>query len=272
MSIPTFDEMYTRLLPVWEREENREMVSWAGIFGSVGRGRAHKDSDVDIVLVMKEGASGEPIELEQDLKAACGRDVSYLVISRNPEDGSWMWGHVPDEALLSARTVFGDPKDIAHLKQEGFSKLFQAKKRYESIAEVVQKIKCCVARAQTLETFLLPDFQATRQQCLSALYALFELLDIPFSDPIRTIPAYTAFEKAEQTKKIIRDGSLDIDATVWAKIWPRLQAGDLAMWSWDVAISCAQTYLKHMFASARLADSFERGLSIDDSLYVDIAR
>lgn len=65
MSIPTFADMYMRLLPVWERKENQEMILWAGIFGSVGRGRAHKGSDVDIVLVMKEGVSGEPIELEQ---------------------------------------------------------------------------------------------------------------------------------------------------------------------------------------------------------------
>lgn len=78
MSIPTFDEMYTRLLPVWERKENQEMILWAGIFGSVGRGRAHKDSDVDVVLVMKEGVEGEPIDLEQgELVQFLYSSVSY---------------------------------------------------------------------------------------------------------------------------------------------------------------------------------------------------
>lgn len=62
-----------------------------------------------------------------------------------------MWGHVRIEALLSARTVFGNPEDIVHLKQEGHQKLLQAKERYESIAEVVETIKCCTARVVTLE-------------------------------------------------------------------------------------------------------------------------
>lgn len=65
MSVPTFEEMRARLMPVWEKKENSSMITWAGIFGSVGRGRARQHSDVDVVLVMKEGVTGEPVELEQ---------------------------------------------------------------------------------------------------------------------------------------------------------------------------------------------------------------
>lgn len=68
MSIPTFEEMRSRLQPVWEKEANRSMILWAGIFGSVGRGRAQQHSDVDIVLVMKKGEHGEPVELEEGEK------------------------------------------------------------------------------------------------------------------------------------------------------------------------------------------------------------
>lgn len=72
-----------------------------------------------------------------------------------------MWGHVRIEALLSARTVFGNPKDIAHLKQEGHQKLLQAKERYESITQVVETIKSCIARPLTLEVSMLLFGMAT---------------------------------------------------------------------------------------------------------------
>lgn len=79
-SIPTFEDMRVRLQPVWEKEENRNMIAWAGIFGSIGRGRAHKDSDVDVLLVMKEGTTGEPIELEygqRDSAFSCDMLILY---------------------------------------------------------------------------------------------------------------------------------------------------------------------------------------------------
>lgn len=83
----------------------------------------------------------------------------------------------------------------------------------------------------------------------------------------------TAFEKAEELKEIIgTDPPLDVDETVWSKIWPRLQTNDMGMWSWDYGIPLSHKYLDHMFASERLADCFERGLPIDESLYVEIVR
>lgn len=66
-AIPTFEDtsMRTRLMPIWQKEDNQSCILGAGIFGSVGRGRAHQQSDVDVVLVMKENVTGEPVELEQ---------------------------------------------------------------------------------------------------------------------------------------------------------------------------------------------------------------
>lgn len=84
---------------------------------------------------------------------------------------------------------------------------------------------------------------------------------------------YTVFEKAEELKEIIgTDAPLDVDALDWSKIWPRLQSNDMGMWSWDVATPLAHKYLNHMFASAKLADFFEKGLPIDESLYAEIVR
>lgn len=62
-----------------------------------------------------------------------------------------MWGHVRVEALLSARTVYGDCKDVEHLRQEGLETLLQANARYDRIAEEVRVIKACVARAGSVE-------------------------------------------------------------------------------------------------------------------------
>lgn len=62
-----------------------------------------------------------------------------------------MWGHVRVEALLSARTVYGDRKDVEHLRKEGLQMLLEARDRYDYIAEAVAIVKSCVSRAQTVE-------------------------------------------------------------------------------------------------------------------------
>jgi len=44
----------------------QESVQWAGIFGSIARGRAGDKSDVDILVVMKDhNPSGQPIDLHE---------------------------------------------------------------------------------------------------------------------------------------------------------------------------------------------------------------
>lgn len=60
-----------------------------------------------------------------------------------------MWGHVRVEALLSARTVYGDRKDVEHLRKEGLQTLLEARDRYDSIADAVGIVKSFVSRAQT---------------------------------------------------------------------------------------------------------------------------
>jgi predicted nucleotidyltransferase len=66
MSIPTFDEMRQRMLPIWQKANYTRDILWAGVFGSVARNRAHAASDVDILIVLKEHErSGEPVDLRE---------------------------------------------------------------------------------------------------------------------------------------------------------------------------------------------------------------
>lgn len=85
-----------------------------------------------------------------------GRDASYLLIdpvSHYPgsEYNSWMADHICVEALLSARTVYGDRRDTEYLRQEGLAMLLQARDLYDSVIKVVGSIKQYIARAQTVE-------------------------------------------------------------------------------------------------------------------------
>ena len=65
MLVPTFDQMQKLTAPIWQEEEHQRVILWAGIFGSVSRNRARENSDVDILIVMKEGHSGEPLDLRE---------------------------------------------------------------------------------------------------------------------------------------------------------------------------------------------------------------
>ena len=104
----------------------------AGAFGSVARNRAHEEPDVDFFIVMKE--MGAPVNLYIFLKVIplscpvlvicdafyrpCGgvraRNLSFVYLA-----GALLgWGYVRLEALLSSRSVYGDRRDVEHLRQE----------------------------------------------------------------------------------------------------------------------------------------------------------
>jgi predicted nucleotidyltransferase len=51
---------------VWEDEEYKHDILWAGIFGSVARNCVKENSDVNVLIVLKEHEhSGEPIDLHK---------------------------------------------------------------------------------------------------------------------------------------------------------------------------------------------------------------
>jgi predicted nucleotidyltransferase len=46
----------------------QELVQWAGIFGSIARGRSGDKFDVDVLVVMKDhNRSGQPINLHEGM-------------------------------------------------------------------------------------------------------------------------------------------------------------------------------------------------------------
>ena len=168
MSIPTFDHVRKCLAPVWEDDEYKRDILWAGVFGSVARNRAREESDVDVLIVLKEHErSGEPVDLRESkfylplcpvyisispgLAEACTREVSLMCIWQGPD---WAWGHVRVEALLSSRTVYGNRQDIEHLRLEAMTILEDGLTRFNNVADAVEKLKKCVAEVQTL--FELP--------------------------------------------------------------------------------------------------------------------
>lgn len=132
-------------------------------------------------------------------------------------------------------------------------------------------LTCAIA-----QSFVGPGHQKTRQECLCALRTILRLLDIPYlAHPSRTLVDRGAFDEADKIRELIKtlpSTSIDLEAAMWRDIWPRLQKGHNAMWCWDIGCAGARLYIDHMLASARLADHFERGEVIDDSLYVDIVR
>jgi hypothetical protein len=63
----TFVDMQQRMERVWlESPGCQEYIQWAGIFGSIARGRAGDGSDVDVLVVFKDYIhSGQLIDLHE---------------------------------------------------------------------------------------------------------------------------------------------------------------------------------------------------------------
>ncbi|KAF5355113.1 hypothetical protein D9756_005557 [Leucocoprinus leucothites] len=277
MSIPTFDDMNRRTAPVWENEEYKRDVLWGGIFGSVSRNHAHEESDVDILIVLKgHERSREPIDLRENLAEACGRDISFVCIWQGLD---WAWGHVRVEALLSSRTVYGNRKDIEHLRREATAIIADGNVRFSQIAESVDKIKHQVSTVQTYGEFIQPALEHVRTNFVLELQKIVRLLDIkPLHHPLRTMLIPFVFEYAEKAHAVldqVRLEALPGTAPVWREIWDFLQPTSSAMWSFDTGCATGgQAYLRHVLASKNLADRFEEGLGgrVDDAMYKDILR
>ncbi|KAF8156528.1 hypothetical protein B0H34DRAFT_783017 [Crassisporium funariophilum] len=275
MSVPTFDQMRKCITPIWQNEDYQTDILWAGVFGSVARNRAHEESDVDILIVLKEHErSGEPVDLRENLAEACGREISLMCIWQGPD---WAWGHVRLEALLSSRSVYGNRRDVEHLRREAMAYLDDGLKRLDLIAEAVEKIKNQVTSVQTYEDFIHPAQQAARQECVQELRTVVKLLDIhPLHHPIRTMLISLSFEYADQIRALLDQDPPDINAgaaPVWRTIWDHLQPTSATMWAFDAGCAVGgRNYIRHILASKRLADRFEEGGQVDESMYREIVR
>jgi len=147
-------------------------------------------------------------------------------------------------------------------------------KRVSLVADAVEKVKNQVATVKMYENFIHPVQQSARQECLQELRKIVDLLDIqPFYHPIRTMLLAYALEHAEQIRACLDDDQLDITAgtePVWRMLWDSIQPTSAAMWAFDTGCVCGRTSIRHMLTSKRLADRFEEGGQVDDSMYSEI--
>ena len=59
---------------------------------------------------------------------------------------------------------------------------------------------------------------------------------------------------------------------IWKILWDKLQPTSVVMETFVSACMGGQEYIRHMLASKRLADIFEEGGQVDDSMYSEIVR
>jgi predicted nucleotidyltransferase len=84
---PTLARVRTAIAPQLSAAED---VVAAWIFGSVARGEAGPESDVDVAILTSRPATGTLADLQLDLRAALvdavGREVDLVVMERAPAD------------------------------------------------------------------------------------------------------------------------------------------------------------------------------------------
>ncbi|EKM77723.1 hypothetical protein AGABI1DRAFT_107907 [Agaricus bisporus var. burnettii JB137-S8] len=272
---PTFDNVRQCLAPVWKDEEFKRDILWAGVFGSVARNRAREDSDVDVLIVLKEHlhSPGEPVDLRERLAEACAREVSLVCIWQGID---WAWGMIRVEALLSSRTVYGKREDIEHLHQDSMTILKDGLIRFNNMANAVEKLKKCITAAQTFENFIQPSHQSVREECILQLGQVAELLDMPLHHPLCTILVYYVFDQVDPIRTLLAQADFNAtvsDAQVWRQIWDCLQPTSLTMWCLDTGFAAyGPKYIRHVLASKRLAVSFEETGKADEDMYNEILR
>lgn len=123
-----------------------------------------------------------------------------------------------------------------------------------------------------------------RQECVDALREVVNLLDIqPLYHPIRTMLVPQVFDHVEKVDALLDQVQPDVaveEGLVWKNIWDCIQpySGCVqrytrTMWAFDTGcLVIVPNRIRHMLASKRLADQFEAGGPVDDSMYREISR
>lgn len=87
---PTLEELRARRDEIW-RLAARYGASNVRVFGSVARGEASPESDVDLLVTIEEGVSMfELVGLWLDLQALLGREVSLVTDDQPPRQERFM--------------------------------------------------------------------------------------------------------------------------------------------------------------------------------------
>ncbi|KIL56827.1 hypothetical protein M378DRAFT_172366 [Amanita muscaria Koide BX008] len=157
----TLDRLSVLCHPVFEQERfNNPMAAWAGIFGSVQRGTQRPDSNVNFLIGYAAGTVwGRPsrMELSERLSEILGREVDVEVFTQN--DYAFECVHI--EALLTAKTIWGDPPSWVHSSREEAER--QLREGYETMKRALQVASRLEAKLPSSQAeFVLAENKALR--------------------------------------------------------------------------------------------------------------
>jgi hypothetical protein len=105
---------------------------------------------------------------------------------------------------------------------------------------------------------------------IQELTKIIDTLDIqPLHHPIRTMLNPYVLRRADQlrTKPVVPG-----KAANWRILWNKLRSNSVHMYTLVDGCMGGQKYIRHMLASKRLADRFEDGQPVDESMYSEILR
>jgi predicted nucleotidyltransferase len=138
--------------PVFAEARSRHpTISWAGVFGSVSRGTQRPDSDVDILVGYSKHADlgrdvcGSFTWLMDNLTEVLGRKADVVLYLQNSE-----MTYIHMEALLSAKTIWGDVswlmtsrKPAEHMLRQGYARTKKTSEMLSRIQETILLFEVC---------------------------------------------------------------------------------------------------------------------------------
>jgi len=114
-----------------------------------------------------------------------------------------------------------------------------------------------------------PDLCPVSHAFIQELTKIIDILDIqPLHHPIRTMLNPYVLRRAGQLHAQVVQGKEEN----WRFIWNKLRPTSVFMFTFVDGCMGGQKYIRHMLASKRLADRFEEGLPVDESMYSEILR
>ncbi|KAG6808693.1 hypothetical protein H0H92_003236 [Tricholoma furcatifolium] len=196
--------MSERTAPVWKKFEKE--VQWAGIFGSSSpQSSSEKESRL--------------IYAKVDLASACGRKIDLIIVWPGP---TWAWGSLRVEAMLTARTVYGDPQDIVYYRLDALEYVNSGLERFRLIDKSVSKIKAIIAEVKTSEAFTYPSQQHSREAFLTELGVILHQLDLPVGHPTACTVIPDVTMTAGKLRRLINEDKPDVKvetAPFWEDLW-----------------------------------------------------
>jgi len=115
-----------------------------------------------------------------------------------------------------------------------------------------------------------------RQEFLQELRNVIEKVDVqPRHDPIFTMLDPYAIQHAVKLRSLLDENKPDIitgTAAIWKKLWRNFQPTSAVMETFVDGCKSGKEDIRHMLASKRLADTFEEGGQVDDSMYGELTR